>query len=79
MVQYPADGPVFPGHAYQLAAYILATLDGAQRAGLAPADALDLDTVAELARDTVGAEQAERIARMYGGIAERELIHLANR
>lgn len=57
-------GPVFCTEAWHLAAYILATLENARRAGVDPLQAIDLEELEELARATVCEEEAERIIRM---------------
>jgi len=53
------SGPVVPANAWQLAVYILVTLD-ALRAG-ASTEELDIETLEELARDAIGHEQSDKI------------------
>jgi hypothetical protein len=52
-------GPIVPANAWQLAAYILVTLD-ALRAGASRED-LDAELLEELARDAIGHEQSDKI------------------
>ena len=57
------SGPVVPSNAWQLAAYILVTLD-ALRAGIST-EVLDIETLEELARDAIGHEQSDKIIDFY--------------
>ena len=57
------SGPVVPANAWQLAAYILVTLD-ALRAGTS-LEELDAELLEELARDAIGHEQSDKIIDFY--------------
>lgn len=52
-----------PGNAWQLAAYILVTLD-ALREGTS-LEELDADILEEMARDAIGHEQSDKIIDFY--------------
>lgn len=57
------SGPIVPANAWQLAAYILVTLD-ALRAG-ASLEELDAELLEELARDAIGHEASDKIIDFY--------------
>jgi len=57
------SGPVVSANAWQLAAYILVTLD-ALRAGTSTEE-LDAELLEELARDAIGHEQSDKIIDFY--------------
>jgi len=57
------SGPIVHANAWQLAAYILVTLD-ALRAGIST-EVLDIETLEELARDAIGHEQSDKIIDFY--------------